>query len=46
VGGVLFIAGSIVYWPSLTNVNPYFGGTFFAIGSVTLAFSDLASSYI
>jgi len=46
LGGAFYIAGSVVYWPSLTNVNPAAGGLLFTIGSVLLVLNDFATSYI
>lgn len=46
IGGCFYVAGSLVYWPSFTNVNPNDGGILFIIGSVALLFADLASSYL
>ena len=42
IGGVLFVVGSVVYWPSLANdFNPNTGGILFIIGSCFFFFCDL-----
>ncbi len=46
LGGIFFVAGSVVYWPSLSYLNPNLGGIFFIIGSCLFFFSDLAGAYL
>lgn len=46
IGGILYIAGSIVYWPTITNVSPYAGGILFTLGSIVLVMVDIASAYL
>ena len=40
-GGVLFTAGSVVYLPSLSYINPSVGGILFIIGSAFFFTCDI-----
>lgn len=45
-GGVLFTVGSIVMWPTFTNVSPFAGGIMFIIGSVEFLLVDILASIV
>ena len=46
IGGALYVAGSLVYWPTFYGLNPNDGGILFIIGSVALFIADLSASYL
>jgi hypothetical protein len=46
IGGALYVAGSLVYWPTFYGLNPNDGGILFIIGSAALFIADLSASYL
>ena len=45
-GGILFTVGSVVYWPTLTYINPNTGGILFIIGSTFYFVCDILSGIV
>ena len=46
IGEALYVAGSLVYWPTFYGLNSNDGGILFIIGSVALFIADLSASYL
>ena len=44
--GILFMIGSVVYWPSLSFINPNTGGILFIIGSSMFFACDIIEHFV